>query len=94
MKLFNLSMKYPVLAYAMFCLAFGLLASGIPPLGSYNNGGVGFVGIILLAISAMVAFPFSIPMELGAGHLIGTAAGLSVCVFGEIMLQLIKRCLV
>ena len=95
MKISILIRRFPILTYSVFCVLFGVFAFTIANLGSYDDGGIGLVGVILILIWSVIAFPFSIPMEiLGPtmnGNILGGIIGLLLCSGIEILVKKLRR---
>jgi len=95
MKLPILAKNYPVRTYAVFCYVFGAIAFGVANLGSYDDGAIGFLGMLLVLIWSVIAFPISIPMDLLGpsmnGNILGAALGLPSFVIIEFVVNRLWR---
>lgn len=86
--------RYPITSYALFCVMFGLVAFFIADLGTYDDGSVGGLGFGLVLVWSVIAFPFSVPMEIlgpsGTGNLVGAVLGFLIFVGVEVVVRKLR----
>jgi len=94
MKIRHSIKRYPFISYTIFCVLFGLFAFFVANLGTYDDRSIGFIGLILVLLWSVVAFPFSICMELFGpstkGAALGLFAGLLICIFAEFLFKILR----